>query len=90
MQDLSRDEIHDIRAMLEDYQGGNLSHFSEREVIALLQVAKWYDAFRGASLVGSVFVRAIKWSLMFVGLLIAVKAGFIEWIAQELENMRGK
>lgn len=68
----------------EDNPDGNLVTFTKPQAQALLEVAKWWIALRGVSLIGGALGSAVKWFVLIIGAWIALKAGVIGWIADNI------
>lgn len=53
-------------------------------------LAAWvwiYETWSRVRLLGVSLTGLLKWSLIFVGTIIAIKQGFVTWIAQAIKGM---
>ena len=55
--------------------------FTEAQAKALIEVAKWWIALRGVGMIGGAIGSTFKWFLVITAAWIAIKAGFLDWIA---------
>lgn len=60
---------------------GDLVVFTKPQAQALIEVAKWWVALRGANMIGGALGSAVKWFALILGSWIALKAGLLDWIA---------
>lgn len=63
---------------------GNIVVFTEAQAQALVEVAKWWIALRGVSMIGGALGSAVKWFAFIIGAWIAFRSGFIDWIAANI------
>lgn len=75
-----------LKRVEEQDPNGAVVIFPEAEANALLEVARWWIALRGAGKIGTALASAVKWLALMVGAWLAVKAGILEWI---LHNIGG-
>lgn len=67
---------------VEDHEaGGQIIIFSESQAEALIEVAKWWIALRGAGKIGAAMGSAVKWLAVMIAAWVAFKAGLLEWIS---------
>lgn len=64
--------------------GGDIIIFTASQAEALVEVAKWWIALRGAGKIGAAMGSALKWLALFVGTWVALKAGVLDWITSNL------
>lgn len=82
-QDLER-RLLDALAKLEEYDEGASVSFTDAQAEALIEVAKWWVALQGISMFGGALGSGVKWLAFMVGIWIAFKAGFLEWLSQNM------
>lgn len=83
-QDREKRILEALEKFEQDEHGGEVVIFTEAQAQALIEVAKWWMALRGVSMVGGAIGSTIKWFAIIIGAWIAIKAGFLDWIANNI------
>lgn len=73
-----------------EHPDGDIVIFTEAQAQALIEVAKWWIALRGVSMVGGVLGSAVKWFALIIGAWIAFRSGFTDWIAANIGGGSGQ
>ncbi|WP_147127827.1 hypothetical protein [Shimia ponticola] len=71
---------------LEDAPEGGVIEFTKEEAAALRQIVNWWLNLRATALVGGALVRFVKLLAGFVAFIIAIRAGFLEWLSRFLSE----
>lgn len=71
-----------------EHTDGDIVIFTEAQAQALIEVAKWWIALRGVSMIGGALGSSVKWFALIIGAWIAFRAGFLDWIISNIGGPR--
>lgn len=70
---------------LEHIHADDFVVFTSEEADALKEVAAWYRKVQGAVALGGVLGTFMKWLLLFVAFMAAVRAGLLDWLSEAIK-----